>query len=122
MHRTGLLLTFGVLAIWVFLAVRNPDLTYHFAPILAALAWPLSIRRSEPQPAAAAAQVGAASFAVVAAVSVVLWFSDKMLGPTLWSDDGAIGEAILFAALGAGLGVRVATRERAGLLGKLFAE
>ena len=122
MHRTGFLLTIGVLAIWAVLAVRNPDLTYHFAPILAAVAWPLSIRRSEPQPAPAAAQVGAASFVVVAAASVVLWFGDKLMGPTLWSDDGAIIEAMLFAALGAALGVRVATRERAGLLGKLFTE
>jgi len=122
MYRTGFLLTLGVLAIWVVLAVRNPDLTYHFAPILAALAWPLSIRRSEPQPAAAAARIGAASFALVAATSVVLWLGDKLMGPTLWSDDGSIVEAILFAALGAALGVRVATRERAGLLGKLFTE
>ncbi len=119
-HGRGLSLNATVTTLWVILAVRNPVLTYHFAPLLAALAWPVAVRRSNPQPVNVAGLAATGSFLLVAVVGIVLAAAGKLDGPTFWNDGPALIEVLLFAAIGAGFGARVATRERPGILGGLF--
>ncbi len=109
-----------VLAVWVLLAIRNPQLTYHFAPLIAAFVGPASLRTIGPVDAARVIPVAAATSVVVGLVAVVLHVTGGMEGPTFWNDGPALSEAILFAVLGAAGGTRVATRPNAGLLGSVF--
>ena len=121
-HRRGILLTTAILAAWAFLAVRSPHLTYHFAPLLAGAAWPIAIRREEPQPVRFAAFTGLAAFVFVGTTSIVLALAGYMEGPTFWERGPAVYEALLFAAIASAFGVRVASRENPGLLGRLMAD
>ena len=98
-------------SIWAALAVRNPTLTYHFAPLIAAVAGPWFTRTSvghlDPAPALAVVAPGLLLTLVVAAA---LHATDHLLGPTFWSEDGAIGEAVLFAVAGAAAGLVTLSR------------
>ena len=87
--------TVAALAVWVVLAVRSPELTYHLAPLIAAGVWPLMSGRA----AAAVASGG-----VTIAVAVGLALSDSLEGPDLVGGHAAFGEAVLFAVFGAALG------------------
>ena len=93
-----LLLTLAVLAVWVVLADRNPTLTYHFAPMIAVAAGPWLARstRGHLDTTAAAAVVLPGLLATLT-VAAGLHATDRLLGPTFWSSDGAIGEAPLLA-------------------------
>lgn len=96
-----LLLTAAVLAVWAFLANRNPTLTYHFAPLIAAVAGPWLARSTHGHldlvPAMAVVLPG---LVATIAVAAALHATDRLLGPTFWSPDGAVGEAIIFAGAG----------------------
>ena len=109
-----------VLAVWAVLALRNPQLTYHFAPLIAAFVGPASLRAAGRIDATVALPVAAATSALVGLASVVLHVADAMQGPTFWNDGPALSEAVLFTVLGAVAGARVATRPNAGLLGSVF--
>lgn len=109
-----------VVAVWAFLAIRNPQLTYHFAPLIAAFVGPASLRAVGRVDAAVALPVAAATTALVGLASVALHVADALLGPTFWNDGPALSEAALFTVLGAVAGARVATRPNAGLLGSVF--
>lgn len=109
-----------VLVVWVALAVRNPQLTYHFAPLIAAFVGPASLRASGRIDAAIALPAAAATSAIVGLTSVALHAGDALLGPTFWNDGPALSEAVLFTVFGAVAGARVATRPNAGLLGSVF--
>ena len=109
-----------VLVIWAVLAARRPELTYHFAPLIARFVGPAALRTNGPAPATIGWKVGAASAVAVSLASVALHVPGVLDGPTFWNDGPALTEAILFSAIGASVGARVATRERAGILGSFF--
>lgn len=81
--------------LWVVLATRNPDLTYHFAPLIAAGAWPVAGSRP---------LMALASGSLTAAAAVGLAASGSMEGPDLVGGDAAFLEAVLFTAAGAAAG------------------
>jgi hypothetical protein len=106
----GAAATAVVLAVWSVLAVRSPDLTYHFAPLIAAGVWPVlghHTTTSGLRPTALAALGG---FAMTATVSLLLAGAGYLEGPTFWGDGHALSEAILFAALGAAGGAAIGLR------------
>lgn len=85
----------GAAAVWVVLASRNPELTYHFAPLIAAGAWPIA--GSRPW-----AAIGSGAIALAAASALQL--AGSLEGPDLVGGEAAFAEAILFALIGAGAG------------------
>jgi hypothetical protein len=119
--RTGFIISAAVMIVWTLLAIRSPTLTYHFAPLMAAAITPLWSRRNRRQSLAAASRLGVASFGAVSALGVVLWATDNLRGPTLWESDGSLIEVVIFAAVGALVGVRSASSKRLGLLAKFVA-
>lgn len=109
-HAFGLLATSGTLAIWTVLAVRSPDLTYHFAPLIAAGLWPGVTRRGDVPTIRMSVVAALGAFFLVMVVSLILAAGGYLEGPTFWNAGPALTEAILFAALGAGLGTLIARR------------
>ena len=108
-------------ALWVVLAWLNPDLTYHLAPVLVAVSFPVGhrLRIKEPLNAvqAAATFVGAA-LNVGVATGILAW-ADKLRGPSLLPTGGAVLEAVVFggaaaliAATSVALPVRLPTDSR----------
>lgn len=97
--------TGGVVVVWSALAARSPELTYHFAPLLAAVAGPWLVQstlgRQDRRTAALATGV---AFAMTVLTAAALHVADRLRGPTFWSDSGAFGEALLFGLIGAALG------------------
>ncbi|MEM7284832.1 MAG: hypothetical protein AAF480_00640 [Actinomycetota bacterium] len=110
-------LSLGAAGLWVGLATSNPTLTYHFAPLIVGLAWPIGHRSMRGRAGVrSGAVVAGAALAVAVATTLALWAADRMAGPTFLSDGGAVWEALLFSALGAAWGFRSLTRSRAGVL------
>lgn len=116
----GALLTSTVCLVWVGLAIRSPSLTYHFAPIIAGVLWPLSMRSHGRRSTRDAWTAGAAAAVLVTATSIGLHIADKLEGPTFWNEGPSLTEAIVFAVVAAAFGARSASRKRAGLLGTLI--
>jgi hypothetical protein len=115
-NSTPVLATIAVLAIWAALSLRRPELTYHFGPLLAAAAWPVTHRsRHGRVTRSAALRLAAAAFIIVAAASTAVWLWDGLNGPALVGGS-ALAEAFIAAAVGAAYGGRVLARESAGLL------
>lgn len=110
-------LSLGAAGLWVGLAANNPSLTYHFAPLIVGLAWPIGHRsmvgRAEGR---AGWMIAVGALAVALATTLVLWGADRMEGPTFVSDGGAVWEALLFSLAGAAWGHRSVTRSRPGPL------
>ena len=94
MREQGLagLWTIGALAVWAFLATRNPDLTYHFAPLIAAAAWPVAGSR---------AHTAVVSGILTLATSIGLAAAGSLEGPDLVGGHAALAEAVLFTFAGA---------------------
>jgi len=98
--------TIAVIVIWSFLANRSPDLTYHFAPIIAALSGPwLAQATVGRQHMGATAAATGLSVALVLIAGFVLAATDRLQGPTFWSEDGAIVEVVIFALIGGVIGL-----------------
>jgi hypothetical protein len=116
-HLRGALLTGLVCVVWILLANRSPSLTYHFAPLIAAVLWPLSLRSRGRRILRDAANGAAGAAALVLVASLGLHLTDRMTGPTFIDRGAALAEAILFLMIGAAFGLRTAIRERPGLLG-----
>ncbi|MDW3179821.1 MAG: hypothetical protein R8J94_20690 [Acidimicrobiia bacterium] len=118
-HVRGAALTALVCLIWIGLAWRSPELNYHFAPLIASVLWPLSLRsqgrRATNETMVAA--VGSAGFVFATTLALVLF--DKLEGPNFLERGPAWPEALLFGVIGAAFGARSASRERPGLLGGL---
>jgi hypothetical protein len=115
----GALLTSLVCVIWAALAIRSPTLTYHFAPIIAGVLWPLSLRTAGRRTAHDAWSGGAGAAVLVVVSAAVLHFGGWLEGPTFWNEGPSISEAVLFGLAGAMLGARSASRQRPGLLGSI---
>ena len=119
-HVRGAIYSAVVGVVWIVLAWRNPSLTYHFAPLIGAAAWPLSLRTQGRRHITDARLGGLGGFGVMTVVTVILLIAGRMDGPNFLHVGPAWPEAILFAVIGAALAVRVATREEPGLLGSLI--
>lgn len=113
------MLTALVCGIWIGLSWRSPDLHYHFAPLIASVLWPLSLR-SQGRRASRDAMVGAIGAAgLVLATTLGLGLADKLGGANFLHNGPAWPEAALFGLVGAAFGARSASRIRPGLLGGL---
>ena len=119
-HLRGALLAAAVCLAWVLLARRNPELHYHFAPLIAAMIWPLSLR-SHGQRTVREALVGAAGSAFLTlATTLGIQLAGNMRGPNFLHEGPAWPEAVLFVLLGAAIAVRTTSRTRPGILGSLI--
>ena len=109
-HLLGAGLTALVAVAWVGLAARTPTATFHFAPLIAAAAWPAALRGGGPLRVApvdafrAAAGAAAVGFA---ALGVLLAF-DWLRGPTFWDAGPAVVEVVPMIVVGAAAGYRYA--------------
>lgn len=117
-RRAGPLLAGFLALVWMVMALRRPDATFHLAPTLVAASWGAAQRAVAGAPSERGAGVAAAvgGAAVAGLATGVLGWAGALSGPTLWHEQGALGETILAVALGAALGYRFVTRHRAGLL------
>lgn len=110
-------LSLGAAGLWAVLAADNPSLTYHFAPLIVSLAWPIGYRsmvgRAEGR---TGPLIAAGALAIALTTTVALWVANRMEGPTFVSDGGAVWEAVLFSLAGAAWGCRSVSRSRAGVL------
>lgn len=117
-RHAGLLAASTVALVWVTLALRQPDTTYHFAPILVAASWGGARRWVDASSSARAVGLAAAGGGTLVAVitAAELAWLGALDGPTLWGPDGALVETLAFAVAGAALGYRFVTRRRPGFL------
>lgn len=113
----GLAAALGLAVVWAFLAARSPGVTYHFAPMLIAGAWAaidgLSEAGSTPRRAVNQALAG---LAVAVATTIILSAKGDLEGPVFWDHSDAapvVLENVLFAMLGAVIGLAVAVRHAA---------
>ena len=118
-HFRGALLTGGVCVVWFFLAARRPELHYHFAPLIAAALWPLSLRSNGRATSQDARKGGIGATVLVLATTGLILVTGNMDGPNFLHRGPAWPEAVLFALIAAAWGTRAASRKRPGLLGYL---
>jgi len=105
----GAVVTVVVTVAWIGLAVWRPTSTFHFAPLIAAGAWPFLLRRGPLRVAAVdAGRAAAAAGVFVVIVGVGLHLGDLLRGPTLWGSGAALIEVPMAAAAGAFAGYRYA--------------
>ena len=109
--RGGLAMV-GVCVIWIFLASRRPELTYHFAPLIAAGVWPFLLPPSNEEQSSPIVRAAVVSAAAVSAVAVLLHIAGRLEGPTFWDDGPALTEAILFAVGCAAIGAAISLSRR----------
>lgn len=117
-RHAGLLAASAVALVWVALALRQPDTTYHFAPIIVAASWGAARRWVDASPGSRTAGLTAAGGggAIALITAAELAWLGALDGPTLWGTSGALAETLAFAAAGAALGYRFVTRRRPGFL------
>lgn len=95
----------------VVLAFARPTVTYHLAPALVAAAYPALRWAGRRAPLRSALFGTAAAAAVVVATALVLDVAGVLRGPALVGGD-ALGEALIAAAAGAGIGFVLARSRR----------
>ena len=111
------MLSLGAAGLWAGLAANNPSLTYHFAPLIVGLAWPIAHRSMMGRTGSRTGSLLAGGALTIAlSTTIALWAADRMTGPTFVTDGGALWEAVLFSLAGAAWGYRSLTRSRAGML------
>ena len=115
----ALLVSGGVGVIWLVLAWRNPSLTYHFAPLIGAAVGPLSLRTQGQADSSLANKTGGIVLAFMLGITLLLELAGRQEGPNFLEMGPAWPEAVLFSAIGVFVGVRAASRENPGLLGRL---
>lgn len=102
-----LLASAGFALLWLLLAVRSPDTTYHLAPLLVAGMGPVARRWLDRAPISSdqvATQLAVGSLAVALVTTAVLALLGKFSGPDVTGGDNALLETVLVALLGAALG------------------
>lgn len=108
-HVRGVAVSVVVAAVWVGLATWRPTSTFHFAPLIAAGAWPYLLRRGPLRVAALdAGRAAVAAGVFVAVVGIGLHVAGLLRGPTLWGGGAAVVEVMLAAGVGAATGYRLA--------------
>lgn len=111
-----LLTSVTITTVWTGLALRSPTLTYHFAPLLAAAAWPVVARAARGRATVAVGLRAAGGGLLVAVLATAELHSlDALRGPALIGGS-ATTEAFLNAAVGAAWGARAITRRHPGLV------
>ena len=118
-HLRGAALTALVCVVWIFLARRSPELHYHFAPLIAAALWPLSLRTQGRRSVQDAVVGGVGAVVLTWATTLLIQHAGYMDGPNFLERGPAWPEAVLFAVLGALVGARTASRARPGILGNI---
>ena len=88
----------GLAAVWAVAALVRPSATFHLAPILVVLTPLLATARDRRIPA----RLTAGTVLIALATSLLLAAVDLMRGPSLLPFGGALTEAVVFAAAGAG--------------------
>lgn len=119
-HLRGAVITLVICVVWVVLARRSPELHYHFVPLLAAAAWPLSLRSQGQRSVRDAVEGATGAVAITLVTTLVIQLAGYMNGPNFLHEGPAWPEAALFAFLGAIIGVRTTSRTRPGMLGSLI--
>ncbi len=84
-----------LLVLWLLLAWRSPDVTYHLAPLLVAGAFAAVI---------GGGRGALVAFAATTAVAALAGAGGLLAGPSLLPVGGAVLEALVFAAVGSALG------------------
>ena len=113
----GVMLAALIAAAWVALALRDPDVTYHVAPLIAAGSAPVATReRSRPHKSRVSLIAGAASTTLVLVIIAALALTDHLEGPTIWHTRPAAVEATMLAIVG-GVGGLGGDAESAGPAG-----
>ncbi len=110
MHLLGAAISGLVALAWIGLAARSPTLTFHFAPLIAAAAWPAALRGGRPlrvAPIDAARGAAGAAGMTFVAMAILLAF-DWMRGPTFWDSGPAVIEVVPMVLVGAVGGYRYA--------------
>ena len=100
---------FALAVLWAVLAWNSPSTTYHLAPLLVAGVAPVALLLGDersPWQAILGAGVVGASLALITTAGLGL--ADRLIGPSLLPAGGAVVEAVVFASLGAALGVAAA--------------
>lgn len=117
----GLWAPIAAITLWVVLAVRTPTNTFHFAPIVVAMAWPILRRVDAGRPIPQREAIVASATGVVLAVVVgaVLSLTGNLDGPTFWGDgesvvDDPLFEVVVFALAGGLAGYLVASLQGPG--------
>ena len=109
-RQTGVGVALAALAAtgWIVLAIRTPTNTYHFAPLVVALAAPIAARSDPARSDSAVSEtgwarlfVGSIGGVVAAVIGLSLAASGNLEGPTFWGEGGALGEVLLFSIGGA---------------------
>jgi hypothetical protein len=95
----------GLAVVWLVAAVLRPESTFHLAPILIAGAVPFTQRRQGRDRVGTAVTSG---LTLAAAAAVLLATLDLLRGPSVLPLGDALVEALVFAPLGAFVGLTVA--------------
>lgn len=108
----------AIAVIWVLLTIWRPTATFHFAPLLVAVAWPYATRVQHGRAAgwAEAAPAVLGGVAVGLLTTAGLTVAGRLDGPTFWGTPGASLESVAMTLLGAALGARTLLRQRSGWL------
>lgn len=108
----------AIAGIWVLLTIWRPTATFHFAPLLVAVAWPYATRVQHGQAAgwaeAVPAVLGGAAVSLLTTAGLTV--AGRLDGPTFWGTPGAPLESVAMTLLGAALGARTLLRQRSGWL------
>lgn len=96
----------GLAALWVVLAWFRPESTFHLAPFLVGMMFPLGHRwKSGRLSPAALAGTFVGGLINVAVPIVILTLGDKLQGPTIGGFSNATVESIVFGIAGVVVGV-----------------
>jgi hypothetical protein len=99
---------------WLGLSWWHPEMTYHFGPPLAAVAWPVLLRARLRRPVSRAQALAdaAGGFPVATGVLGIAIAERWLRGPTLIGSGGVPAEEIVLAICASAWGWRVAARRR----------
>lgn len=111
----GITGTVAACAVWSGLALANPTTTYHLAPAVALLAWPVITRSQSPAASWRPGLLAAAGAALsVATTALLLARRDALAGPALIGTN-ATAETIMLAAAALGAALALARPRRGSL-------
>ncbi|MGH3437991.1 MAG: hypothetical protein ACRDRN_16190 [Sciscionella sp.] len=102
----GALASLVLAAVWLLLALKDPSTTYHLAPLLVAVAWPLTRRWRTRSALPARSALGAATggAAVALGTTALLASQHALTGPTLSGSGDALIETLIAIVVGAAIG------------------
>ena len=104
--RSGIIAVLVAASVWIALALRTPTNTYHFAPLIVALALPVASRSAPREQLGRLTKVfiGSAGGVVAALIGLGLAWTGNLEGPSLWDENGALTEVLVFSLGGVMVG------------------